>query len=408
MADCRAVAGNCDFAERCDGSSATCPVDEKSTAVCRPSVGLCDLTETCDGTSAACPADAKSSALCRSSVGACDLAESCDGTSVTCPADAKSSSVCRALAGVCDLAETCDGTSNSCPADAKSSASCRAAAGICDLAETCDGVASACPADVKRTSPCRATAYDCDAAELCDGAANACPSDAVEPFGTPCSADGAACTADRCDGAGTCEHVADGSVCDDFNPCTTDSCDAMTGCTNEGVPMACSPAARAKLVIADRPGFDGDKLKWKWARGDGFEQADLGQPDVDTTYALCVYDYDASTPELRASIVVQPTADSWRSYDPDGWKYNDGDGLASGARKIGLRTGVAGKAKISMTAAGVNLPLPGPVDAETYFAQDPYVLVQLVHDGGGACWESPFSAGATNTTAAFRATLRVP
>jgi len=53
------VAGICDVAEKCTGSSAACPGDvfAPPTQTCRASVGPCDPAEKCSGTAAACPGD---------------------------------------------------------------------------------------------------------------------------------------------------------------------------------------------------------------------------------------------------------------------------------------------------------------------------------------------------------------
>lgn len=58
--ECRAVAGECDRAETCDGTSGACPSDDVLSAgtECRASTGECDPAETCDGTAGACPANA--------------------------------------------------------------------------------------------------------------------------------------------------------------------------------------------------------------------------------------------------------------------------------------------------------------------------------------------------------------
>ncbi len=120
---CRGVAGGCDVAENCTGSSPTCPGDvfQPSGAVCRPSAGGCDIAETCSGSSAACPADSfqSSGTVCRSAAGVCDAQETCPGGSPSCPADAfqPSTVVCRLSAGVCDQAENCTGSSAACPSD---------------------------------------------------------------------------------------------------------------------------------------------------------------------------------------------------------------------------------------------------------------------------------------------------
>jgi hypothetical protein len=56
---CRAMAGDCDVAEICDGTSMQCPPDEfaPSNTVCRSSTSACDPAETCPGGSPVCPSD---------------------------------------------------------------------------------------------------------------------------------------------------------------------------------------------------------------------------------------------------------------------------------------------------------------------------------------------------------------
>jgi hypothetical protein len=150
---CRAATGACDAAERCTGTSTSCPADALAAAgtICRAASGACDAAESCTGTSASCPSDALAAAgtVCRPATGACDVAEHCTGSSASCPSDVFSGggTVCRPAAGACDVAEHCTGTSASCPADALSSAGnvCRPAAGGCDLAESCTGGSAACP-----------------------------------------------------------------------------------------------------------------------------------------------------------------------------------------------------------------------------------------------------------------------
>jgi hypothetical protein len=152
---CRSSTGQCDAAETCTGSSATCPADAfvGTSSVCRAAAGPCDLPETCTGAGGTCPADAlkASGTVCRSAVDLCDQAESCDGSSTACPPDAvaPSTTVCRTSLGVCDIAETCDGSSTACPPDQlqPSTFVCRSSTGVCDVAETCTGTSASCPAD---------------------------------------------------------------------------------------------------------------------------------------------------------------------------------------------------------------------------------------------------------------------
>src|SRR5213594_4179010 len=96
-------------AEHCPDTTLTCvDVFQSSTFVCRASAGQCDVAETCTGTSATCPGDGfasdTTSCMGASQGGACDndAADHCTGTSNTCVDAFKSSTfVCRASAGQC-------------------------------------------------------------------------------------------------------------------------------------------------------------------------------------------------------------------------------------------------------------------------------------------------------------------
>lgn len=73
----------------------------------------------------------------------------------------------------------------------------------------------------------------CDDGNTADGDCCAGDCSAAAPDTTPCSDDGDACTADRCDGAGACAHpVQAGATCDDGDVCTVaDACDPDGLCT---------------------------------------------------------------------------------------------------------------------------------------------------------------------------------
>ncbi|HJQ85115.1 MAG TPA: hypothetical protein VKA21_13610 [Candidatus Binatia bacterium] len=236
---CRPAADVCDVQETCTGSGAACPADavKSSAEFCRPSAGVCDLSEFCNGSSTACPPDAKSSAECRAAGGACDVAESCDGVGNDCPPDVlvSSGTVCRPVAGSCDVQETCTGASPSCPADAfePASTTCRPSGGVCDPAESCTGSAAACPADAKSTAVCRPSAGTCDVTESCDGVGDACPPDAKST--APCRA-----ATGVCDVAESCDGVGNDCPADALEPSTTvcraaaGPCDLAEQCTGSG------------------------------------------------------------------------------------------------------------------------------------------------------------------------------
>ena len=273
---CRAaVAGGCDVAETCTGSSDACPADgfQPSSTVCRASAGPCDVAETCTGSSATCPTNAflPSGTVCRPALNECDNQETCSGTSATCPADTVKSAgtacsddghvctsdVCNGTVGapacthpakasgtacpddgnVCTR-DVCDGTSLDCTHPAGNAGTvCRAAAGVCDVAETCTGTSATCPADafVSSSVVCRAAvAGGCDIAENCPGNGPNCPADVVQPNGTVCRAAAGECDlAETCNGtSNTCPADAkktSGTACtDDGNACTSDTCDGTS------------------------------------------------------------------------------------------------------------------------------------------------------------------------------------
>lgn len=265
---CRAAAGVCDVADRCDGTAPVCPTDAKVAAgtECRASAGVCDLAEACDGSSNACPADAKVAAgtECRAAAGICDVAEVCNGSSNACPdnAFAAATTVCRASAGDCDMTETCTGSSAACPDDrfVPSTVTCRAAAGVCDAAERCTGSTAACPGDAKVAAgtECRGVAGVCDVAEACDGAANDCPADlflgasvqcreaaGICDVAENCTGGSAACPADAKAAAGT-ECRGSAGVCD-----VAETCDGSSNaCPGDGF-LSSSTVCRSAAGICD-------------------------------------------------------------------------------------------------------------------------------------------------------------
>src|SRR5207253_8376549 len=121
FSQCRASAGECDPAENCTGSSASCPADAKSPAgtSCGSDGNPCTVDQ-CDGSSDVCQHPAgNAGALCRPAAGPCDVDETCTGTSTACPSDVFEPSFvsCRESAGECDPAEMCGGDGPNCPPD---------------------------------------------------------------------------------------------------------------------------------------------------------------------------------------------------------------------------------------------------------------------------------------------------
>src|SRR5439155_1119964 len=158
---CRAAANECDVAESCTGSSATCPADTVKAAgtACTDDGNVC-TTDACNGTAGApaCTHPAGSAgSVCRAAAGECALAEPCaggitvrppagvcTGTSTTCPTDTfqPNGTACTDDGDPC-TSDVCSGTSAICTHPAGSAGVvCRAAVNECDVAETCPGAIS--------------------------------------------------------------------------------------------------------------------------------------------------------------------------------------------------------------------------------------------------------------------------
>ncbi len=446
---CRPSAGVCDLVDACPGTGPDCAADAKSSAVCRPSGGGCDVVESCDGVGDACPADQvePASTVCRSSGGVCDLAESCDGVGPACPADAKSTAECRAVADVCDVAESCDGSTDDCPADAFAAPTveCRAVAGVCDVAETCTGSGAACPADgfAASSTECRAVAGVCDVAESCTGSGADCPADAFEPATTVCRPDAGQCdVADTCTGTdANCASdgfEADGTSCNDANVCTnTDQCvagvcsgDSMVcgdgtreptcneecddgnqdagdgcsptclvepglGCTVAPLPDCREPwiPMKASIQLTNKDGGTKDAIKWKWSKGNRTTLEELGDPLVDASYQLCIFDQTG----LRFEV-THPAAGTcagkpcWKATGTNGFAYKDKELTPDGGQSLKLKQGAIGKAQIQFQGRGDALAMP---DLTTLVQP----LIVQIQNSDGLCWEATYGAPASKQTA---------
>jgi hypothetical protein len=94
--------GSVDAGEQCDGGACcntNCTFASASTQ-CRAAAGECDLAETCTGSSATCPADAvkANGTSCTADTNPCTL-DQCDGTNATCQHPAgNAGAVCRSSA----------------------------------------------------------------------------------------------------------------------------------------------------------------------------------------------------------------------------------------------------------------------------------------------------------------------
>jgi hypothetical protein len=162
--------------------------------------------------------------------------------------------------------------------------------------------------------------------------------------------------------------------------------------------LDCRAAEGSRLVLKDTD--KADSLKWLWS-GDGFGQADLGDPTSDTYYSLCIYDETGSVPVLASEIGINK-GEGWTDESPRGVEYAH-DGSSFGVTKLRIKTAADGRTSVKLQAGTEVLQLPAPFGSE-FFDQDGAVTVQLV-SSEGTCWSSSYAPGDTsrNDAESFKA-----
>jgi cysteine-rich repeat protein len=243
----------------------------------------------------------------------------------------------------------------------------------------------------------------CDDGNTADG--DCCSSTCGrDPAGTAC-ADGDVCTLNEsCDAAGHCVPTST-LACADADPCTTDTCHPGLGCVSTAAPAPLSVCVwdhRAALDLRDRAPGAPNTLGWQWRSTRATTAAAVGDPTVDTAYALCLYDEVAGSAALAARVDV-PAGAGWRMLGTSGsrFEYKDRAGSADGVERVRV-DGKPNGVKLQLKAAKAGLVLPGPVAPDRYFVQDGNVFAQLRNTAGG-CWSVRFGDAVVNDPARFKA-----
>jgi Disintegrin len=410
---CRAALDSCDIDETCSGLSASCPAD-----VYEPDASACSDGEACNGV------DQCLSGVCTSGGSlpdgtACDDGEACtagdscvggvcasgatllDGSACDDGNPCRSGQTCAS--GVCGHGTAapngtlCDDDDNDCTGVGTcKSGACKFGAIAdgtpCDDGESCTAGAVCLAAEclgvgvLPDATACQ-TGASCTSAGSCTS--GVCTGTAAEPDGTECD-DGNACSlADECF-AGECvssKPAADGATCDDDESCTSN--DACMGgeCRGDVSPQLCRvpiAAGKAQITVKDKPAGRKDKLIWKWSKGEATAFSEWGNPDVDTDYALCVYQPGLTHPLLSLTAPAGGTCGTRPCWDANASNgkiaYKDRDLTPDGVQTIKLSSSTTpGRAKAIFKAKGVLLALPSPpFNAE--------LRVELRNSTSALCW----------------------
>jgi hypothetical protein len=159
----------------------------------------------------------------------------------------------------------------------------------------------------------------------------------------------------------------------------------MGGCVI-GPRTACKlPTLPGKSILQLKTPDAGDQVIFKWNKGVATQTTDFGNPLATDDYALCVFDPGGNL-LLKSDAPaggVCGTKSCWKALGIKGFGYKDSLHTPTGADKVLLKAGLAGKAKAQFKAKGDNIPafsLPLPLPA----------TVQIQSENG-QCWAATFS-----------------
>jgi hypothetical protein len=229
-----------------------------------------------------------------------------------------------------------------------------------------------------------------------------------QPATFECSLDGAGFTA--CTSPFTTPALSDGphtfavraidaaNRVDDSPATRTWTLDTTSLCA--GGPFVCKAPGTTLITIRNNAKDAADKFDFRWALGDATSSAELGDPTVDTPYAVCVWDDVGGTPTLVMVMNAPPAGNCggrpcWRSIrDGKAVRYKDLGLLPNGVRQLTIGSGPFGKASVLVKGRGIHLP-----DPPMPFTQDPTITVQVVN-GLGTCWGADFVVAPQENSAA--------
>lgn len=203
----------------------------------------------------------------------------------------------------------------------------------------------------------------------------------------------------------SCAAAAPGAACDDGDLCThLDECDGAGACGGSHTPApvcrGLAPGGGSLLRIVDSPASDrGDKIVWRMNRSEATDLADFGSPEIDTAYALCVYDASAAAQPVLAFSV--PAGGECRERPL--WKAS-----ARGhrhANRCVAREGLHSLGLVRRADASANVKVQGRRERLRIspLALVPPLTVQL-RNGAGGCWGTSYASPVANTPSLFKAT----
>lgn len=168
-----------------------------------------------------------------------------------------------------------------------------------------------------------------------------------------------------------------------------------TGCKQVASTASGKPAIALLRPRADRAY---DRVVFRWKPGQATTMAEFGDPSLDRTYALCVYDETPSGFVLLVDTTASPggvcaNKPCWRlNRSGTKWLFRNPELTPDGMLRMDLQSGPDGSARVVAVAKGYRAGVPPlPVQQATR------VVAQVVNDLG-TCWSAEFTAPAKKNT----------
>ena len=159
--------------------------------------------------------------------------------------------------------------------------------------------------------------------------------------------------------------------------------------------------ARSVLSIKDRAEDRRDAFVWKWAQGAETLPGDFGDPTASDDYQLCVFDggADPATLLFGAAVPAAGTCGSepcWKALGQPagsrGYRYeNRFDQTPDGIRKLQLRPGAGGRAKVTARGKGPLLMMPGEGGHAPLPVTEPVAVRVELRAADGECWAATYA-----------------
>jgi cysteine-rich repeat protein len=189
-----------------------------------------------------------------------------------------------------------------------------------------------------------------------------------------------------------CAFEVAASLCSDGEPCTVvDACDGLGVCVGLAAPdPTCAvPSLDSKkgsqLKLNDK-GTTKDRLNWKWGRGPAASLASFGDPTSSDDFAFCVLVDSGSGAAVYMSALA-PAGGKWAFKGSSTAQYKDSALSPDGIKKVQLKAGDAGKAKMKVQGKGTNLDVSGlPLSGSAT------VTAELRNRTNGTCFSATYSA----------------